>query len=319
MKLRALLIALLAMTLAACSREEPEPFHPPDPDTGPTITAYDPGVEPSRAVLPLVPEDATRLAVTDFAQLRLSLGFGDLDGRSPQDERQQFWNRLGTTAALSDGLLRGVEQRLREEFSFGSDDVLWEANWSGEGVQGWAIGFRADLPVRRIRRAIRAGVGPLADGVLDAEHNLVTSGEIPALDASWAQYEEMATLTGREAGATWIERGCVGLAEIYGDGILEQLQGRTAQDVANLDTLDAYAVALGAELVTVLLGEGREDAFIRMRLPGHLPALQPEFGRIFAGGVASPSDGVIGYRLTRPARAAEFVQSRQLPFAACAD
>lgn len=316
MKLRALLFALLAVVLVGCS-EEPEPFFPPDPNATAPITAYDPELEPSAGVLPLVPDGAAQVRLTHFDQLRLTLGFGELDGSSPEPQRARFWRQVRGTAALSRGLLRPVDGQLRERFSIGQDDVAWEAHYSGDDVDGWVMAFHPDLQTRRIRRAINAGVGPLDGAVLDPEHNIVSSAQAPEFEDSWAAEPDLAALTGREANATWIQRGCIELYEIYGPGTTEQLGGQTQRDVANLRELTGFSVSLGAELVTVQLGEGRDDAFLRLRLASHLPELEPAFGSVFAGGVASPSDGTLGYRINRPRLAATWVAEGRLPFAAC--
>ncbi|QYJ03249.1 hypothetical protein KUV85_13005 [Nocardioides panacisoli] len=313
--LRSTVLAVVLLGLAACS-EQAEPFYAPSGDEPPVLTAYDPALEPSAAVLPLVPLDARRLEVTDFDQLRLTLGFGELDGSSPQGDRDRFWRRLPRTAALTEGLLRPFEDRLRENFSLGQDDVAWEASYS-DGAQGWVLAFHGDLPSARIRRAIQAGVGPLQGATLDAKHNLVTSGEVPDAESSWGSDSAAVLLGGREANASYLERGCVPLEDLYGDDIVDRLEGKAERDVASLDELDHYAVHLGRELATVRLGDEREDAFTRLRLASHLPQLDPEFGRVFDGGVASPLDGELGYRMTRPARAASWVEDRTLPFAAC--
>lgn len=316
MRLRALLFALLAVVLVGCS-EEPEPFYPPDPNATAPITAYDPELEPSAGVLPLIPGEATQLRVTDFDQLRLTLGFGALDGSSAEQQRARFWRQVGGTAALSAGLLRPVDDQLRDRFSIGQDDVAWEAHYSGDDVDGWVIGFHTDLQTRRIRRAISAGVGPLDGAVLAADHNIVSSAEAPGFENSWANDPDLPAVAGREANATWIQRGCVEVDEIYGAGTTEQLGGQTQRDVANLRELTAFSVSFGSELVTVQLGEGRPDAFLRLRLASHLPELEPPFGRVFSGGVASPSDGTLGYRLNRPRLAATWVAEGRIPFAAC--
>lgn len=315
MKLRVLIVLLLATVLVGCS-EEPEPFYPPDPDPSPTVAAYDRELEASAAVLPLVPLDARQLQVTDFDQLRLTLGFGELDGSSPQQQRDRFWQRFPQTAALTDGLLRPHEERLRNDFSVTQDDVAWEAEYS-DGAQGWVLAFHRDLPSQRIRRAIDAGVGPLDGAVLDQEHNLVTSAEVPAPDDSWGSDPGAVAVAGREANASHLERGCVPLEEMYGAGIVDRLEGQSERDVATLGALDHFAVHMGSELATAMLGELREDTFVRLRLASHLPQLRPEFGRVFSGGVASPQDGELGYRMPRPAAAAEAVADRRLPFAAC--
>ncbi len=308
------LLVLVAAVTAGCS-DEPEPYYPPAA-TADADTAYDASAEPSAAALSLVPDRASRLEVVDYDQIRLTLGYGELDGSAPADERAAFWRDARRTG-LAGGILRSVDDRLRGRFSLGQDDVAWEARYRGEATTGWVLVFHDDVPVPRIRRAVGAGVGPLAGAVVDGPRRIVSSAELPAADASWAAVPELHALVGREANATYVDRGCVPLDDIYGDGIVDRLDGQAERDVASLRALEGYSVALGSELVTVLLGPEREDAFTRLRLARHLPVLDPEFGTVFGGGVASPADGELGYRMPAPRRTVEWIDARRLPFAAC--
>lgn len=308
------LLALVAVVATGCS-DTPEPYYPPDEAEAGVSTAYDASAEPSAAALTLVPESATRLEVTDYDQLRLTLGYGALDGSSPAGERAAFWREVGD-ATLTDGVLQPVDDQLRSRFALGQDDVAWEARYDGD-ASGWVVVFHDDVPIRRIQRAVNAGIGPLAGATLHGKRRIVSSEELPDPEQSWAAVPELHDLVGREANATYVERGCVPLDEIYGDGLVDRLDGQAERDAASLRALDAYSVAFGGELLTVLLGPEREDAFTRLRLARHLPVLQPEFGSVFAGGVASPADGELGYRIPRPRQALDWVEQRRLPFAAC--
>ena len=77
----ALLAALLLVS--GCSDDDPEPAPVAAASTGTAASPYDATLEPSAAVLALVPEDAETLTVTDFDQVRLELGLGDLTDQSP--------------------------------------------------------------------------------------------------------------------------------------------------------------------------------------------------------------------------------------------
>ncbi|MCW2815050.1 MAG: hypothetical protein JWN84_2505, partial [Nocardioides sp.] len=77
------LLALTAVlvTVAGCSDlPEPEIVRPPEAVV--TEPAYDPELEPAAAVMAVVPAAATVLEVTDFDQVRFSLGYGDLTSES---------------------------------------------------------------------------------------------------------------------------------------------------------------------------------------------------------------------------------------------
>lgn len=311
-----MLLGAVAVTLlAGCGGEPKQVVNPGDSEDSAAVAEYDPSREPSAAVLSLVPDDATTLQVTDFDQIRLSLGFGSLTGRAPEAERAAFWRRFGTTASFSDGLLRPVEGRLGR-LGLHQDDVAWEATYTGD-ADGWVMAFHPKVPADRISRAIRAGIGPLRGASFDAERGIVSSAELPDPGDSWAAVDGLPDLVGRQANATYVERGCVPLDDIYGDGIVDQLGGQTKVDVAGLRELDTYSVALGDELATIQLGPDRSDGFTRLRLYQHLPELQPDFGAVFERGAADPGSGRLGYDIPRPDVAADWVRERRLPFAAC--
>lgn len=306
----------MALLASGCSGSD-ELVYPPDPDTSAISTDYDPTLEPSAAVLALVPAEASTLEVTDFDQLRLTLGFGSLDGRSPAPQRARFWRALENAATLSQGLLRPDEAEL-EPYGFGPDDVAWEATY-GDGADGWVIAFHDDVALGEVQQAIRADVGLLSGAVLDLERALVTSAEAPEGDDSWAAIEEVVGLVGQSANATYVERACLPFDTVFGAGMEEQLADAPRAALDALDPLEGFSVAVGAELVTVRLGEERADAFDRLRLAEVMPAIRPEFGAGFARGVADPSTGRLGYDVQRPSAVAELIADRHLPFAVCGD
>lgn len=306
----------VAAALAGCTGND-EPIYQPDPDASAFSTEYDPDLEPSAAALALVPAEATTLEVTDFDQLRLTLGFGELDRRSPQSERDKFWRAVSRAPSLSSGLLRPAEDEL-EPYGIGPDDVAWEATYAG-GVNGWVISLHDNTPVERVRAAIADRIGPLAGAVLDDERRLVSSTELPVGDESWAAIDGVPELVGQEANATYVERACLPFDTVFGRGMKAQLAEAPRATLKSLDPLDGYSVALGTELVTARLGEARLDAFARLRLSEVMPATRPEFGRGFARGVADPASGRLGFDLQSPQAAIELVEDRHLPFAVCDD
>jgi hypothetical protein len=310
------LVPLVALAAAGCS-DPPDPVFPEDPDTSAMSTDYDPSLEPSAAVLPLVPADATTLEVTDFDQLRLTLGFGSLDGDSPAPEKDRFWRALEDAATLSTGLLRPAAAAL-QPYGFGPDDVAWEATYAGD-TEGWVIALHDDVPAAQVQRAIREEVGPLAGAVLDPDRHLVTSGPAPEGADSWAALEEVVPLVGQEANATYVDRGCLPFDTVFGPGMEAQLAAAPKAEYDTLDPLEGFSVALGSDLVTVRLGPARDDAFDRLRLDEFMPAIRPEFGAAFARGVADPSTGRLGYDLQRPSAAIELIDDQHLPFAVCGD
>ncbi|GAA3670075.1 hypothetical protein GCM10022237_32350 [Nocardioides ginsengisoli] len=306
---------IAAVLLASCS-SDPKPVYQASPTPTATVSPYDASKEPSAAVLALVPAAADTLEVTDFDQLRLVLGFATLRGSSAAPDRERFWREVPRTAALSTGLLRPVETQLRNRFGFGQDDVAWEARYAG-GAQGWVLVFHDDIPMAAVRRAVEAGVGPLRGAVVDTERRLVTSAALPDLATSWSADQQLAPLTGGEAVSTYVQRGCVPFDTVFGTGMESQLAAAPKAALAGLEPLDAFAVALGTELVTVQLGAERSDAFDRVRLAELMPPTQPEFGLVMSRGVADPSTGRLGYVLGDPAAAARLTRERHLPFAVC--
>ncbi len=310
------LVPLVALLAAGCT-ESSDPVYPEDPDTSAMSTEYDPMLEPSAATLPLVPAEATTLEVTDFDQLRLALGFGALDRRSPARERARFWRLASRAATLSPGLLRPVENELAA-YDFGPDDVAWEATYAG-GADGWVIALHDDVAVAKVARAIRDRVGPLDGAVLDTDRLVVTSTAPPDGADSWAAIEDVVGLVGQEANATYVERACLTFDTVFGEGMEAQLAEAPRAALGSLDPLAGFSVALGTDLATVQLGVSRVDAFDRLRLAEVMPAIRPEFGSGFARGVADPASGRLGYDLQRPRVATELIRDRHLPFAVCAD
>ena len=296
----ALLAVGLSVALVGCSNDS-EPVLAPPLDTGPTApTEYDPELEPARAVLPLVPAEATTLEVTDYDRVRLELGVGELTGESPAGERAAFWQRAGTASPLlSEGLLKPDEPALEAEYGLTQDDVSWEAHFVGDAGEGWVVKLRDDLPVAGVERAVSAGAGPFAGAEVDAENLLVLNGAAADTDSSWAVEDDLAALVGDAAAqATYVARECVA--------------AEPAGDTTDLTDLGAYSVAFGGKLVTVRLGEGRTDAFPRSRLT------DPAFERALTDPVADPGTGRLGYRLTDAALAADLARGGRLPFAVCA-
>jgi hypothetical protein len=231
-------LALACALLAACSGEDvPAPRAAPTPST--TSAAVVTGSHvPARAVLALVPADATVLTVTDFARVRDQLGD---DG---QDEAA-LWRRADARAPLlTRGLFRGAGGVTQA-------DVLWEAHFSG-GVDGFVVRFADGVDLTGVRPPAGAQVRP-------AEH-LMVSGVASDPATSWTSVPGLARLVRDDAESTYLQRGC--------------LPGRADED---LDPLDAFGVELGSTIATVRLGAGRSDLFDRMRRGADDPAFGEGF------------------------------------------
>ena len=310
-----------ALLLTGCSEEKDDPVFPPDTDLETAAPVYDPDLEPAGAVMALVPNDATALIVTDFDQIRLQLGAPTLTSADPAGKRAEFWRRADNeSAALSEGLLRPIDDRLGEEYGFTQDDVVWEAHFGGEGgEQGWALKFRDDLDMAGVSRAVEDGVGPLAGVQVAVNERVVGMGTASDAEQSWAAEGDVMALVGTPATATYVERSCIPFDDAFGAGVHDQLSSGPAQDLAELEDLGPFAVSFGGDLATARLGPERPDTFARARLAETLPEGDPSFGAGFQRPVADPEGGRIGFRLGDPRVAAQLTLERRLPFAICAD
>jgi hypothetical protein len=312
-----------ALLLAGCSDDEGDgPDVAPQTELEAAAPAYDPELEAAAAVMALVPDDATALLVTDYDQLRLQLGSPTLTSKDPAKDRAKFWRRVdGETAALSPGLLRPFDGRLRSEYGFTQDDVLWEAHFGNAevGEQGWVLRFRDDLDMTGVQRAVDDGVGPLAGVQVATEQRVIGMGTTSDPEESWAALGEEVALVGTPAASTYVERSCIAVDDAFGEGLHDQLAAGPAEDLAKLEDLGPFAVAFGGDLATVRLGPDRGDTFARARLADTLPEGDPSFAEGFQRPVADPAGGRIGYLLGDPRVAAELTLTRRLPFALCAD
>jgi len=284
-------LALTASTVTGCGSH-----HEATPEPTPTVSAsaapaFDPSLPPARAVLALVPQDATALSVTDFDQVRAQYG--------AEPGAPGFWSQaLKHSPLLSTDMLRPVARQLH---GFTPDDVSWEARYSGSGSKsdGWILGFSRTTDMAAVQKAVAAGVGPLGGATVDAAHHLVTSTALAPTEHRWSQLPGIVALIGPEQQSTYVARGC-----LAGD-----TQGQ------RLQPLDGYAVSFGETLATAYLGTGRDDLFLRMRLGDKMPA----FTRVFTHGASDPSTGRIGFTMTDPVDAAQQALRSKLPFAVCAD
>ena len=303
--------------LVGCSSDpppEPQPLArsvPPEP-----APAYDAALEPAEAVLALVPQSADVVTVTDWDQIRVQLGQPDLTGEDLVSDRTEFWRRAEREAALlSDGLLRRHDSELWLDYGFTSDDVDWEARFTGEDGPGFVLGLRPDLDLAGVRRAIADGVGPLADARLEADHRLLVSGT--AEFDVWAHEEEWAGLVGEPAAATYLHRGCLPMHEALGpDADREDQQALLAEHPAAwLEELPGFAVEYGDHLATVRVEPDRGDLFERLRIGEDWPVAG--FPDHYVNGAADPATGRIGYTLPDPPTAAALALLGELPFGIC--
>jgi hypothetical protein len=280
-------VALLAPMLDACGGHSTAA--PPAPSASVSSSAapaYDPSLAPARAVLALVPHDATRLSITDFDQVRAQYG------ARPGDAG--FWKQATAhSPLLSTDMLRPFAAQLH---GFTPDDVAWEAHYSGGSASGWVLGFSDTTDMAAVQKAVAAKVGPLAGAVVDPKARIAASQVLSDSDPRWTDLDE---LVGPEEQSAYLARGC-----LPGDPGQQRLQ-----------PLAAYGISFGETLATAYLGADRDDLFLRMRLGETVPTFRHDF----VNGAADPGTGRIGYTMTDPVDAAQQALRSKLPFAVCAD
>jgi hypothetical protein len=274
-------VLLGAAVLGAGCSGDAEPLPPVADPTATVDPAYDATLDPSLAVLSLVPSDARTLTVTDRVEAQDAAGEADaLVTLAPE---------LLRSGALAD-------------YGLGSDAVSWEARFSGAAGEGWVVALRDGTDMAQVQAAVTAGVGPLAGAQVDNDRRLVTLGATDDPQQSWAADAELRDLVGEPAVTTYVDRSCSPDAT---------LPGASGQ---RLEELGPWSIQFGAVLATARLGADRTDLFTRLRASAEDPTLTAAL----AGGVADPQTGRLGYRVADPAAAAELVTEGALAFTACA-
>jgi hypothetical protein len=317
-----LLAATVALALSpGCGTDIPPPDVQPSPVHSPTTTEHPPvdsGLEPAEAALALVPGSATTVTVTHYDEIRKDLGVPDLTSEDLASERFDFWERASNEAPLlAEGMLRADNSELLLDYGFSQDDVDWEAHFSGPDGNGYVLGFRPDLDLGPVARAVEAGAGTLDGGRVIAEDHLVVAGTAEAGVGVWANDPTWNGLVGQPAQATYLRRGCIPLEEALGpDASSEEQEELLARrPVTNLDDLPGFAVAFGDHNATVRMEPNRDDLFDRIDLGRDWP--MAGFRSAFRSGVGDPATGRIGYDVPRPGQAAALTLLEELPFAVC--
>ncbi|EGD45071.1 LigA [Nocardioidaceae bacterium Broad-1] len=285
----------LAVALVGCG-DDSEPKKPEAAPTEETYPAYAATMSPVEAAMTFVPVGAKTLAVTDYDEVKSLFGLDDVTSRTSPAEQSNLWSRADKGAAqVSGGLLRGVDQRLRDTYKWGAADVVWEARFTGGGKEGFVIKV-AD----RVKpgQAIKAGVGPLKGATFDPKTHLITKHTAAPGTENWAAQEALVAVAGGPATSTYVVNGCA--------------EGGP-KEKTRLAPVEAFSVEFGGGLATLRLGEDRDDLFYRLKLGDQDAA----YKKVFTHGVADPSTGRIGFRVTSPVTAATLVTSEPVPFAVC--
>lgn len=321
-----LAVAVLATVAAGCGEEaDPVPPTAGTPST-PPLPAYaaDTRTPAARAALALVPESATEVTVTDFDESRAALGVPDLTSESLATDRTAYWERARQeTVLLAQGLLRDHDSALLLDHDFTSDDVDWEAHWTGPDGQGWALGLRPDLDMGRVAAAADAGVGPLDGADVDPRRHLVTGGASgPATPGeSWGALPHVRDLASQvPAESAYYRAGCVPLRDALGpDAGADDVEGVLAEhDVPHLEDLERFSVTFVDGTATARLGHERTDVLDRSDLAADFPTVGPAGWRdAFDNPVNDPATGRVGWDVTDPGLAAGLVLTDVLPVGVC--
>jgi hypothetical protein len=304
-------------TPTAPDRAQPQPT--PTIPSALELTDNEPARDPRQA-LALVPDSATVLTITDYDAIRARIGVNDLTSDSLMTDRTAFWEQAAhESVLLTRGLLREDNSVFMLDHGFTQDDVDWEARFTGPAGSGYAVAFRPDLDMDRVRGALkeRALVGAT---LLDGEHLLV-KGVADDGDPVWAMDPALRKLTETGAESTYLRRGCVPVQVALGVDATYEDQAAlvAAADPTYLRPLEAFSVSFGDQVATARLGIDRIDLHER----AHLVDLWPDTGGVgledgFEGlAVADPSTGRIGLRVVDPVAAATLTLTEMLPFAAC--
>ncbi|QIK74906.1 hypothetical protein [Nocardioides piscis] len=317
-------LLLGAVALTSCAAEAgftPQALPPVVSETIPPYAA-DADVSPGRTALTLVPADAETITITDFDASRAALGMPDLTSQDPMSDRSDYWERARReTVLLTEGMLRADNSRLALDYGFTQDDVDWEARFTTPEGAGWILGFRPDLDLAPVRRAIEDRVAGLAGAEVDAGRNLVSVGAVAEDEESWADHEGIFELTAEApAESTYYRAGCVPLGSALGPdaGVQDQDAVLAGQDPTDLDPLARFALSFDDGLATARLGPGRLDLFERADLAKAFPEVGPlGFGDALVDPVADPSTGRIGYTVRESVAAASVALTDLLPFAVC--
>lgn len=159
-----MLLLAVVLRVSGCSDDEPDQVSSAAAAPGATqVPAYDAALEPSAAVLALVPQAAATVTVTDFDQVRLELGMGELTDRSTPQEVATFWQRAtAERPLLSPGMLRSDGQQLATAYGLTGLDVAWEAHFYGadDREAGWVLRFRDGTDMARVVAATEDSAGP---------------------------------------------------------------------------------------------------------------------------------------------------------------
>jgi len=303
------LLVAAVLVLAGCGTDPEGPVLSAEPVPAPAMPTTGP-----LSALDLIPESATVATLTDFDQIRIRFGVPEMTSADPRTDRWTFWEQADQGAVmLTDGLFRADNSLWELDYGFTQDDVDWEVHFTGPEGSGYAVGFRPDLDLDGVRRALDTTQleGALLDG------HVLEKGT--AYAANWAEDPAWGHLVTFGAESAYLRKGCVPVADALGDAAVDDSAYLHVLETApDFEALDAWSVSFGDGIVTALVGLGRDDVIARTDLGRDWPATGPV---LFCDGFTQPLDdpthGRIGYRVVDAQAAAELTLGEELPFAIC--
>jgi len=300
------------------------------PSGSSTPSPLDTTAAPLEVAAALVPATATSLAVTDWDAVRARLGVPDLTSEDLVTDRFRFLLDAETRAPLlTGGLLLDDGSTLELDHGFTQDDVDWEARTTGPDGPGFVLAMRPDLDLDRVRAAIEAGVGPLADAVVDDATGLVLGGA--AVGAGGAALRDDPVLgplveasASAGAEASYVARGCPDLDEALGpDASSEEVDALLSRHApASWEDVAAWSAALTGRRATFALAgstglPSRTDLADRLALVEDW--LHPEWARAFGAAGPAAAGGGVDVVVDDAPLAARLVLLEEVPLAVCAD
>lgn len=316
--------ALVTALLTGCQAAPAGPVlsAPPEPaDPAPTVGPL--------SAFELIPDTATVATLTDFERIRVRFGVPDLDSTDLRADRSAFWERAATDAVLlTEGMFREDNSLWELDYGFTQDDVDWEIRFRGEDTAGWAVGFRPDLDLSGVRRALAdaaedtspADPARLLDGAhLDGHVLEYATAFAGSWADEWTDGVGWGHLTSVGAESAYLRKGCVPVADALGDAPVDSPAYEHVVFAApGFDRLDAWSVSYADGLLTALLGLRRDDVIARTDLGEDWPRTGPiSFADAFERPLDDPGAGRIGYRVKDGLAAASVTLAEELPFAIC--
>ncbi len=339
-----------ALALTGCTAADDAADAGPRESASPSLSSVTPEVEGPGAQVPydealahaltLIPAGAEAAVFTDFDRIRERLGYADLTSESLRSDRRDFREEAREEAVLlTDGRLSENNSRFELDYGFTQDDVDWELSFTGpDGLSGWALGFRPDLDMKVVERAVKQGEDPFANAAVDG--NTVIAGSIagdPALDDtdSWSDLDEVMATVRRRTESLYLRYGspaCLPLADVLGPDAGSEVADdvRSNYELTEFGNFRTLSFAFdGDEALAAMSYPGKRaslDAELRAELTDGWPAsdgvaFSDGFGTVIEGSARKRKHEValLEFPVLDHAVAARLTLTDHLPFAVCSE